>query len=95
MPDQSLGPWYKNTYVLFMIFIVMVETMFLVLQAIKSYSTKSVDDLSLPAYYVFMFTGLMWLLWGVHERDVPLILSGTLQSTGSAIILAAIYSYRT
>lgn len=73
----------------------MVETMFLLLQAIKSYTTKSVNDLSMPAYYVFMFTGLMWLLWGVHEADVPLIFSGVLQTSGSAVILAAIYAYRT
>lgn len=73
----------------------MIETMFLLLQAIKSYTTKSVNDLSLPAYYVFMFTGLMWLLWGVRESDVPLVFSGVLQTSGSAIVLAAIYAYRT
>ena len=95
--DPSWGvngkPWYRSTYVLAMLLVVAVESMFLVLQAIKSYGSKSVDDLSTPSYFVFLFTGVMWLAWGARSRDVPLVAAGLMQTAGSAVVLGAIYAY--
>lgn len=95
--DPSWGvngeKWYRSTYVLAMLLVVAVESMFLVLQAAKAYTSKSVDDLSRPSYFVFLFTGLMWLAWGAYSRDVPLVASGVMQTAGSAVVLGAIYAY--
>jgi uncharacterized protein with PQ loop repeat len=87
--------WYHSTYVLAMLLVVLVESMFLVLQAAKSYASKSVNDLSAPSYLVFLFTGVMWLAWGAHTRDVPLVASGVMQTVGSGAVLGAIYVYST
>lgn len=81
--------------VVFMLAVVVVETMFLLIQAVKSYTTKSTDDLSMPAFSIFFVTGLAWTAWGLYQKDLPLTISGGLQVVGSGSILVAIYLYGT
>jgi len=46
-------------------------------QVIKTWKTKSADDLSLGMYSIF-FTGvLLWLIYGILTEDIPVIAANT------------------
>jgi len=44
-------------------------------QAIKSWKTRSAKDLSLGMFATFCTGVLLWLIYGLLNRDVPIILS--------------------
>lgn len=44
-------------------------------QAVKSWKTKSAKDLSLGMFAIFCAGVFLWLIYGILNRDLPLILS--------------------
>jgi MtN3 and saliva related transmembrane protein len=44
-------------------------------QAVKSWRTKSAKDLSLGMFAIFCAGVFLWLIYGILNRDLPLILS--------------------
>jgi len=44
-------------------------------QAIKSWKTRSAKDLSLGMFATFCAGVLLWLIYGLLNRDLPIILS--------------------
>jgi len=44
-------------------------------QAIKSWKTRSAKDLSLGMFVTFCTGVLLWLIYGLLSRDLPIILS--------------------
>jgi len=44
-------------------------------QAIKSWKTRSAKDLSLGMFATFCTGVLLWLIYGLLNRDLPIILS--------------------
>jgi len=74
---------------------VMLEASWLVFQVYKTYDTKSVDDLSLPAMWILLFTNAYWIFTGwIIMRDVPILISGVMYVGTTAALIAAIYTYR-
>lgn len=47
-------------------------------QVIKTIRTKNTRDLSLGMYSVFSLGILLWLVYGLLIRDIPLILANTI-----------------
>jgi MtN3 and saliva related transmembrane protein len=45
-------------------------------QLYKTYTTKSVDDLSLYSLLLILTTNILWLLHGFFIGDYPLIIAG-------------------
>lgn len=56
-------------------------------QVIKIYRTKSVKDLSLLAILQFMLGIFLWLIYGIHLKNVAIILAN---SVTFLILLAAL-----
>jgi len=44
-------------------------------QAIKSWKTKSMKDVSLPMYILLVTGSVLWLSYGIMLKDTPLILA--------------------
>jgi len=63
-------------------------------QAIKVIKTRDTKSLSLPMYIIFTIGVLLWLLYGLLVRDIPVIAANTITSVFSAIILVSIIFYR-
>ncbi len=63
-------------------------------QAIKVIKTRDTKSLSLPMYMIFTTGVLLWLIYGLLVRDIPMIAANTITSVFSAIILISIILYR-
>jgi MtN3 and saliva related transmembrane protein len=59
----------------------------LVPQLYKTYSTKSVADLSLESLLIISLGNLLWLLHGYFIRDTPLLVAGVVASLVNAGLL--------
>lgn len=46
-------------------------------QVIKTWKTKSADDLSLGMYSIFCTGVLLWLIYGILIEDIPVIAANT------------------
>lgn len=56
-------------------------------QAIKTYKSKSAEDLSLSMFLIFITGLILWLTYGLLKNDLPIILSNiiTLILAGSIL----------
>ncbi|WNJ20791.1 SemiSWEET transporter [Pontibacter sp. G13] len=57
-------------------------------QVIKTWKTKSAEDLSLGMFLLFVIGILLWLSYGIILEDIPLILANSL-----TLILASTLLY--
>lgn len=57
-------------------------------QAIKSWRTKATKDISLPGYILLESGAVLWLMYGIMMKDVPIIITN---STIGAIVLCTIF----
>lgn len=56
-------------------------------QALKTLKTKSTDDIS-PSMFILLCSGVvLWLIYGIFNRDLPIILANTVTIFFSGIIL--------
>jgi len=56
-------------------------------QAIKSIRYKQLNDLSIVTY-VFLVTGvILWIVYGVFQKDIPIILANGIALFPTGIIL--------
>ncbi|MDW8289015.1 MAG: SemiSWEET transporter [Flammeovirgaceae bacterium] len=56
-------------------------------QVIRTWKTKSTGDISL-GMYLMMFTGTTcWLIYGIYEKDLPIILANAITVCLSCVIL--------
>ena len=46
-------------------------------QVVKSWKNKSASDLSLGMFVIFCSGVLLWLVYGILNKDAPIILSNT------------------
>jgi len=77
-----------------MMVLVLVESVFLFLQAGKGFHTKSTEDIDLAAFILLLISNIMWLLYGFFVlQDLPVILSGFLYTIGSILVIVTIVLY--
>ncbi|MBR9676222.1 hypothetical protein GOV05_04390 [Candidatus Woesearchaeota archaeon] len=64
-------------------------------QAIRTIKTKQTKDLSLMTYSIFTIGTLLWLVYGVLLRDIPIILANSITAmfTTTILILKLKYEY--
>ena len=63
-------------------------------QAIKIITKRSAKDVS-PTTYLMFFPGIIiWLLYGISLKDIPLIVANTVALIGCAFVLIAYSIYR-
>ena len=77
------------------IIIVCVESVFLYLQAIKGFRTKSAEDVDRTAFFILLVTNVFWMLYAliILQGDLAIFVSGTLYVIGSSLILTTSYLY--
>lgn len=63
-------------------------------QAIKTWKTKSAKDLSLGMYSIFCTGVLLWLLYGILTKDLPIILTNVVTIILAATVLFFKLSYK-
>lgn len=66
----------------------------LVPQLYKTYTTKSVDDLSLSSLLLILTTNLLWLLHGYFIVDFSLIIAGIISMIINTTLLLFYFLYR-
>lgn len=57
-------------------------------QVYKSLRTRQVRDLSMGLSVLVGLSALTWTLYGIHLRDVPLILANSINLGGALILFA-------
>lgn len=63
-------------------------------QLYKTYTTKSVKDLSLYSLSLILLTNLLWLLHGYFKFDISLIVAGTVSMIINVALLILYFLYR-
>lgn len=63
-------------------------------QALHTIKTKDTKGISLGMYLVFTFGVVMWLLYGIFQRDLPIISANTVTLVLSLIILVYKLKYK-
>lgn len=62
-------------------------------QAIKTIKTKNTKDLSLPMYLILVIGILLWLVYGIVNADMPIIIANGITLFFAAIILVNIIRF--
>jgi MtN3 and saliva related transmembrane protein len=62
-------------------------------QVIKIYRTKSVNDISLLAILQFMLGVFLWLVYGIHLKNVVIILANSVTLTILLVALVLFLKY--
>jgi MtN3 and saliva related transmembrane protein len=63
-------------------------------QAFHTIKTKNTKGISLGMYLVFTFGVIMWLLYGIFRKDVPIISANTVTLILTIIILVYKLKYK-
>ncbi|MFH1857063.1 MAG: SemiSWEET transporter [Candidatus Omnitrophota bacterium] len=63
-------------------------------QVIKVFKTKQTKDLSLVTFSVFTAGVLFWLIYGIMEQSVPIIITNVLMSFLSFLIVMMKLRYK-
>lgn len=64
-----------------------LTTIAFVPQALQSYKTRDLSGISLPMYTTFTLGVAMWLIYGLLQRDWPIIIANVITLCLSAMIL--------
>jgi len=56
-------------------------------QLIKAWKTKSTKDISAGMYIVMVTGVILWIIYGIYERSLPLILANAVSLTITTTIL--------
>ncbi|HKK46943.1 MAG TPA: SemiSWEET transporter [Balneolaceae bacterium] len=70
-----------------------LTTIAFVPQVIKTWKTKSADDLSLGMYSIFCSGVALWLIYGLIRKDIPIIVSNIVTFTLAMTILYFKFAY--
>jgi MtN3 and saliva related transmembrane protein len=63
-------------------------------QAFQTIKTKDTKSISLGMYVVFTFGVLMWLLYGVFNKDLPIIFANAITLILALVILGCKLKYK-
>lgn len=64
-------------------------------QLAKILKTKKVDDLSLAMFLMILLAQAIWLVYGFHINDIPVIFTNSLGMLFTTLIVGFILRYRT
>lgn len=62
-------------------------------QAFKIWKNKSAKDVSKLSYFIFAVGTVVWLLWGIATRSIPVILGFAAGALGSNLVLVLSFHY--
>jgi MtN3 and saliva related transmembrane protein len=62
-------------------------------QILKIFKTKSAKDLSLITYTIFLLSSIVWLWYGIHLINYPLIISNVIYILTYSLIIVGFLIY--
>lgn len=78
---------------IFLIMIV-IESLFLFLQAGKLFASQSAKDIDLTAFIILCVVNALWVVYGLWiSGDLPIVISGILYVIGSILIIVCVILY--
>lgn len=83
----------KKHYGVYMIIMGVFGQFMFFVQAFKIFATKSAKDLSLLAFVISFVALSSWLVYGILNKDKPLIISNIVALVGAGLVLAGIVIY--
>ncbi|ELR73754.1 hypothetical protein C900_01364 [Fulvivirga imtechensis AK7] len=63
-------------------------------QVIKTWKTRSAKDLSLSMFMIFWFGVLLWLIYGILIKNIPIVVANTLTLSLASVILYFKFSFK-
>jgi MtN3 and saliva related transmembrane protein len=63
-------------------------------QAYKIYKTKSAEDISVLTYMILLAGGIIWLIYGIVIRNLPIIITYSLGDLAALFVLIGILKYK-
>ena len=75
-------------------FVPIVNSIQLFPQVYKTYTTKSVKDLSLYSLFLILITNMLWLFHGYFKTDFSLIIAGTISVIINITLLGLYFRYK-
>lgn len=63
-------------------------------QLLKMLKTKEVDDVSLGMFFLIISSQILWLIYGFHLNNMPLILTNGLGAILVTFNISLIFKYR-
>lgn len=76
-----MDPW-----IIVATFAVIFTSLQLIPQVFKSLKTKQVRDLSMGLAIIVGLSAATWLAYGIHIKDVPLIIANSINLVGALIL---------
>ena len=71
-----------------------LTTISFVPQVIKTWRSKSADDISTAMFSLFSLGLILWLIYGVYLQSLPIILANAVTLFLTAVMLTLKYRYR-
>ena len=82
-------------YRLWMLYIITwLANIFLYIQLFTIVSDKSSKGISLPAYIIFLVSGISWFIYGFLLKDVVLLISNIIKLVGVIALIIIILKYK-
>lgn len=63
-------------------------------QAYKIYKNKNAKDISLITYSIFFIGSIVWVIYGLLLKDIPIVISFIVGVFGSFLVLVLSLKYR-
>ena len=63
-------------------------------QIYKLYKTKSSNDISVIFLYIGILSGILWIIFSAHEKNIPVLLFGIFEVILLSIVLFLTYKYK-
>ena len=63
-------------------------------QLFQVLKTHNVSGLSLTTFFILAATQIIWLLYGIHRRAVPVIVTSLMNGIGAGLLLFLIHLWR-
>ncbi|MCT4700008.1 SemiSWEET family sugar transporter [Tenacibaculum haliotis] len=63
-------------------------------QVYKTWKTKSTEGLSLVMYSVFFIGIVLWLIYGIHLKSIPMILANSVTAISSLFLVIMKIKYK-
>jgi MtN3 and saliva related transmembrane protein len=63
-------------------------------QVYKTWKTKSAEGLSLTMYITFFIGVVLWLIYGIHLKSLPMVLANGITTISSFLLILMIRKYK-
>lgn len=74
--------------------VAVISPLTLVPQIIQIFQTKDVEGISLITWFFSIITSIIWVVYGFHHKDKPIIFNSVMGTVFCILIVLGIFIYR-